>query len=107
MAKLSEVVLEEGRTFIREKSLDGLVLWAERQIPIVSESTIREYFGKAFALGDPEAAMKLFDKFFPEIDPMKDFAYGCMGLIFTGMIYSLVGLGALGGIVYFVRLVFF
>lgn len=103
--KLSEEVLDEGRTIIRAMDLEGLMAWSEKHVPTLTAKTrgdIEKTFGLMFKARDPDRALKLFDSYFSSVDPARDVRQGLMRL---GCLVF-VALGLLGGIVYLVQTIF-
>jgi len=98
MAKLSEEVLAEGRTFVEAQDLEGLKVWCETHAPTVTWSEVEKTFALIFKAGDTPRALKLFDRFFPTVDPARDVRQALAKL---GCLLFLA-LGALGGVVYLV-----
>jgi len=100
--KLTEEVLEEGRVFVRAQDLEGLLVWHNKHVPTVTASEVEKTFKLLFTARDPERALKLFDRFYTEVDPA---AHVRSGLMRLGCILF-VALGALGGAVYLFRAIF-
>lgn len=98
MARLSEEVLAEGRALVRAKDMEGLKLWCETHAYTVTWSEIERSFAPLFKYNHLQMALKLFDKFFPDLDNAKNVRRGLARL---GCLIFL-GLGALGGVVYLI-----
>ena len=101
MAKLSDEVLEEGRALVEAKDLAGFKLWCEKHAYTVTWSELEKTYTPLFKYDQMDMALKLYDKFFPELDNAKHVRGG---LIRLGC-FVFIGLGALGGIVYLVSVV--
>jgi len=101
--KLTEKVLEEGRIFIRARDMDGFKMWCETHAPNMTWEEIERSLRPLFKADKVDMALRLFDKVFPYIDPMRDFRRGLVKLGF----WTFLTLGALGGVVYLIKAIFF
>ncbi|MHA2066224.1 MAG: hypothetical protein ACXABY_17770 [Candidatus Thorarchaeota archaeon] len=105
MAKLTEVALEEGRDFIRAKNLDGFMKWIDNNNIVISRVVVKDTYSRLFKLGDTEKALKMFEKVFPGMDPTADIVGGLAHIGFKVGCAVLLGLGALGGLVYLIKVI--
>lgn len=100
--KLSEEVLAEGRAQVEAKDMAGFKVWCEKHAYSVSWSEVERSYAPLFKHDHMDMALRLFDKFFPELDNAKHVRKGLMRL---GCVVFLA-LGALGGVVYLVQAIF-
>ena len=101
--KLDQPTLEIGRAAIRNGDLASLVTWVTAHAPLVDVKLIRDTYTSLFRYGDTEKGLKLFDRMFQDYDPAMDARYAILklGAVVLGV------LGALGGLLYLVRSIFF
>lgn len=100
--KLSEEMLDEGRAKVTAMDLEGLMTWVKQHVPTVDASEVEKTFRMLLTTRNPDRALKLFDKYFPKVDPARDIRRGFVRL---GCLVF-VGLGVLGGIIYLVQTIF-
>jgi len=94
MAKLHPDALAEGRQFLVDDDLDGFCAWHEAHFRFREIKPIRRDF-RIFLKAEPKYALKLFDKYYPNEDPMVDnVKVGIYG--FTFVMSILLGLGLVG-----------
>lgn len=102
MAKLSEEVLDEGRDLVRAKDLEGFKVWCGKHAYTVPWAVLEKDFSMLLRHDQVDMAVRLFDKFFPKVDPTSDVALGLMKLGCIGF----VALGVIGGVLYLVKNIF-
>lgn len=100
MARLSVEVLEEGRGFVRQKDLEGLVEWTQRHgSRDLNYDVFIRGFEDVFRNNNERRALLMFDRTFSEMDPTVDALVYWLTLAFK----VVLGLGAVGGLVYLFR----
>ncbi len=103
MANLSEATLEQGRTFIRNSDLEGLMAWARTNVPVGLDLKVFERTMKmVIDVGDLAKAHKIFNATLKDYDP----TISRIAIWVRVGVSILIVLGLLGGIVYLVRAVF-
>jgi len=101
--KLSEEVLEEGRALVEAKDMAEFKVWCGKHAYTVTWSELERSYTPLFKYDQVDMALKLYDKFFPELDNAKHVRGGLMRL---GCVIF-IALGVLGGVVYLFRVIFF
>jgi hypothetical protein len=105
MAKLSESVMETGRSHIRAMDLDAFMRWVDATEVRIDKGVVRETMEKCFRYKDTEKALRMFEAGFANADPDEDkrneklgrrIGWGCLA------IGALLLIGAIGGAVYLV-----
>lgn len=96
MARLTEETLNEGRAFVRQRDLDGLVAWIERTRVIIDIEVVKTTFEALFRASNTERALKVFNAAFLTADPVMDRVRGYVGLA----VLIFVALGLAGGVMY-------
>lgn len=72
MATLSEKVLEEGRTHLRNLDIDGFRGWHEKHLPYRNADHFMRSFHLFLRAGNVELALMLFNRTFPYVNPATD-----------------------------------
>jgi hypothetical protein len=103
--KLSDEVLDEGRTHIRARNLDGLKAWVEKHAYSISAEEVAKTYKLLFMAKDTTRALKLFDKVFTDLDPVLDVLGARIKTAVSCVSVCLIGLGCVGGIAYLIVMV--
>jgi hypothetical protein len=97
MARLDPDFVEEGRRFVRQSDLEGLMNWVDRSGTLIDQKATRKTFELCFRAEDNIKAMHLFNAVFPKSNPTleKAILFGklvLIGLVLCGLIAGLVAL---------------
>lgn len=92
--KLSYAMLEEGRGFVRNHDLEGLLDWIERSRVYVDLDATRKTFEQFFRAGNTRIALRIFDAAFAHADPIHE----RIVLVVQLVVWLFVILGLLGGL---------
>ena len=103
--KLTDVELEEGRALVRAGDGVGLEAWIHRRGILINKEVLRDTMLRTMQ-GDPDRAIKLFDRVFPGMDPEFDRSALKARLTIRLLVFLFVTAGLMGGVVYLVRSLF-
>ena len=73
MARLSTETLEEGREYVRQQDLEGLLTWTKANgFGYLHQDEFRKGFERVFSRGDLPLGLRMFDEVFSNRDPDVD-----------------------------------